>query len=238
MAVLFWSLILLLYLTRSFWQGTLTFMLKIPQTLRHRTSSTCLTQLVFGNMLMARLTLMVILWILSSHAVVITSSSVRILPEFPSDHVYCATLIFPRPPPTRKSVKYRKLCSVDMETFTNDITNLSLKNITGSDLNTLIHTLCCLLNKHASLQSRHIMLRPHAPWYTDELRAAEKDLLKQNTYIPTLFTNKCIKRFAKNIIHTLKLPRLNIWKTKLHIYLTEIFVDFCPRELKIFTGCG
>ena len=102
------------------------------------------------------------------------TANLRILPELPSDHrgVLC-NIDLPRPAPTRKCVIYRKLRSIDMETFSNDITS-SFVNITGSDLDSLYgchnETLSCLLDKHAPLQSRKIILRPNAPWYNDELR--------------------------------------------------------------------
>ena len=107
------------------------------------------------------------------------TANVRILPELPSDHrrVLC-NIDLPRPAPTRKCVTYRKLRSIDMETFSTNITS-SFVNITGSDLDSLIYcynkTLSCLLDKHAPLQSRKIILRPNAPWYNDELRKLKRE---------------------------------------------------------------
>ena len=107
-------------------------------------------------------------------------SKLKILPELPSDHkrVLC-NVDLPRPAPTRKSVTYRKLRNVYIEKFSEDIAISSLSNLEGSDLNIMIdqynEILCSLLNKHASLRSREIILRPHAPWFSDELRELKRD---------------------------------------------------------------
>ena len=67
-------------------------------------------------------------------------SNVKILPELPSDHrrVLCK-IELPRPAPVCKNVTYRKLRKVDMEIFSTEITNSSLKSITGSDLNIIFN---------------------------------------------------------------------------------------------------
>ena len=107
-------------------------------------------------------------------------SKVKILPELPSDHRrVLGNVDLSRPAPTRKSVTYRKLRNVDIEKFSEDIAISSLNNLAGSDLGIMIdqynEILCSLLNKHAPLQSREIILRPRAPWYSDELRELKRE---------------------------------------------------------------
>ena len=47
--------------------------------------------------------------------------------------------------------------------------------------------LCSLLNKHAPLQSREIILRSHAPWYSDELRELKREKRRlERKYVNTV----------------------------------------------------
>ena len=121
-------------------------------------------------------------------------SKLKILPELPSDHkrVLC-NVDLPRPVPTRKSVTYRKLRNVDIEKFSEDIAISSLNNLEGSDLDIMIdqynEILCSLLNKHAPLRSREIILRPHAPWFSDELRELKREKRRlERKYVYTNLT--------------------------------------------------
>ena len=107
-------------------------------------------------------------------------SKLKILPELPSYHkrVLCNGDL-PRPAPTRKSVTFRKLQNVDSEKFSEDIAISLLNNLEGRDLDIMIdqynEILCSLLNKHAPLRSREIILRPYAPWFSDELRELKQE---------------------------------------------------------------
>ena len=121
-------------------------------------------------------------------------SKLKILPELPSDHkrVLC-NVDLPGPAPTRKSVTYRKLRNVDIEKFSEDIAISSLNNLEGSDLDIMIdqynEILCSLLNKHAPLRSREIILRPHAPWFSDELRELKREKRRlERKYVNTNLT--------------------------------------------------
>ena len=49
--------------------------------------------------------------------------------------------------------------------------------------------LCSLLNKHAPLRSREIILRPHAPWFSDELRELKREKRRlERKYVNTNLT--------------------------------------------------
>ena len=120
---------------------------------------------------------------------------VRILPELPSDHrrVICS-IDLPRPAPTRKRLVFRKIRNIDIVAFSNDIANSSLTNgITGNDVDKMAdqynNTLNLILNDHAPEQIRSVVLRPHAPWYTDQLRELKREKRRlERKYVRTNLT--------------------------------------------------
>ena len=88
---------------------------------------------------------------------------------------FSTTLDKPKPP--RKTVKYRKVRGIDIANFCSDIPP-DLCQSPQATVDELVDeyntTLLKLLNKHAPLLSREVTLRPHAPWYSEELREAKR----------------------------------------------------------------
>ena len=80
-----------------------------------------------------------------------------------------------KPAPIRKLVQFRKQKSICCNDFKNDIMSSNLTNcvITNTDADKLVdiynEELSLLLDKHAPLLTKTIVLRPSCPWYTDEL---------------------------------------------------------------------
>lgn len=97
-----------------------------------------------------------------------------------SDHfaVHC-NLALVKPSLERKVISYRKTRSIDFDKFHQDLANSSLLSDSSdhADLDALVgafnDTLSHLVDSHAPLKTRTITIRPHAPWYTDEI-ATEK----------------------------------------------------------------
>ena len=97
-----------------------------------------------------------------------------------SDHfaVHC-NLALVKPSLERKVISYRKTRSIDFDKFRQDLANSSLLSDSSdhADLDALVgafnDTLSHLVDSHAPLKTRTITIRPHFPWYTDEI-AAEK----------------------------------------------------------------
>ena len=89
---------------------------------------------------------------------------------FSNHTVVISHLTAERPKSTAKQVVYRKLKSIDVDRFTDDIGTSSLCQNPPEDLNALINcydsTLSSVLNQHAPLQSRSITIRSRAPWLT------------------------------------------------------------------------
>ena len=79
----------------------------------------------------------------------------------------------------RKVISYRKTRSIDFDKFRQDLANSSLLSDSSdhADLDALVgafnDTLSHLVDSHAPLKTRTITIRPHSPWYTDEI-ATEK----------------------------------------------------------------
>ena len=81
-----------------------------------------------------------------------------------------------KPAAVQTTVSYRKLKAIDIDKFKRDIT--SQIDITGDTMDALVQAyntgLTKLVDLHAPLREKAITLRPHAPWYTDELRGAKR----------------------------------------------------------------
>ena len=72
-----------------------------------------------------------------------------------------------------------KLRDIQLDDFKQDILSSPLVTSPAQDIETLSRqfdtVLSELLDKHAPLQTKCITLRPHAPWYTDELRTVKRE---------------------------------------------------------------
>ena len=91
-----------------------------------------------------------------------------------SDHaaVIC-DLSLQKPQFRKKVVYFRKLRSMDIDSFCKDVSSSSLVNDYSTDLDTLVDqydtVLRSILDKHAPLKQRLVTVRPAAPWYTAEV---------------------------------------------------------------------
>ena len=96
-----------------------------------------------------------------------------------SDHsaVHCK-LRLKKPPLERKEISYRKLHSVNMNSFNDDLKQSNLLTTNPLDLMSLTeryeNTLKETLEKHAPLRRRLITLRPSAPWYHEGIGDAKR----------------------------------------------------------------
>ena len=93
----------------------------------------------------------------------------------PSDHNFIeCKLDLPRPCLTINEIYYRKLRSIDIEAFKADISASLLCKSSWSNSAELAScydsTLASLLDKHAPLQKKTMVVRSKVPWYTTTLR--------------------------------------------------------------------
>ena len=107
-----------------------------------------------------------------------TSSGVHIHDAGLSAHyaVHCV-LPLSKPPREVKTIVCRKLCGIDMESFSNDLQSVlakapvnNLSEITEHYNNALRQ----VLDKHAPEKSKVITIRPAAPWYSEEIAECKK----------------------------------------------------------------
>ena len=84
-----------------------------------------------------------------------------------------------KPPPIKKTVSFRKHKSINIETFREDLKLIALLNpeVSISNLDEYVEllntSLTSLIEKHAPLLTKKIVLRPSNPWYNDELHEAK-----------------------------------------------------------------
>lgn len=100
-------------------------------------------------------------------------------PDFTDHYPVHFRLACEKPTCLRKTITYRKLKSIDVDNFREDITNSSLLTDPVTDLfhavthyNTLLSE---LLDTHAPLITRSVSLRPRAPWFNDTIKEAKVD---------------------------------------------------------------
>ena len=96
-----------------------------------------------------------------------------------SDHLtVLTTLRATKPAITSKERVYRKIKSIDLDTFRNDLAVSELCQETHKELNELVEcynkTLTHVLAKHAPLQRKIIHQRQRVPWYSDQILAAKR----------------------------------------------------------------
>ncbi|KAK3752972.1 hypothetical protein QZH41_005129 [Actinostola sp. cb2023] len=89
----------------------------------------------------------------------------------------------------RKELQFRKLKKINLEAFKDDIAASDLCRLQSSTLEDLVKcyddTLSSILDKHAPLQRKVVVVRPMVPWFSDDLkklksrrRKLEKKMLK------------------------------------------------------------
>ncbi|XP_072018475.1 uncharacterized protein [Amphiura filiformis] len=107
-------------------------------------------------------------------------SNIKVVRDVPPRHyaVKC-DIDISRPRSVKQVVKFRELRKIDILKFQDDIRNSPLSTDPADDLSSLVSnyekTLGDLLNKHAPLKSKSMVLRPNAPWYDENLRSAKQE---------------------------------------------------------------
>jgi exonuclease III len=83
-----------------------------------------------------------------------------------------------KPRATRKTCTFRKTKDIDIMEFKNDIQKSSLLISPADDVNLLVNQynkeLSSILDEHAPLQQKQIVIRPNCPWITNEIKKEKK----------------------------------------------------------------
>ena len=106
-------------------------------------------------------------------------SSLRI-----SDHYFVhGKLSIPRPHLLVEKVKFRKLKQINVEAFKSDLKASDLCTTSWSNLDDMVkcydETLTGLLESHAPLKTKVIVVRPRVPWFSEELKRVKRKRRKQ-----------------------------------------------------------
>nr|XP_054768161.1 uncharacterized protein LOC129275690 [Lytechinus pictus] len=106
-------------------------------------------------------------------------SGIHLLSNLPSDHsAVIATIKTESSGNPRKRITYRKLQSIDICSFRQDILNSLVMSLLSScptaSVNMYNMKLLDLLNKHAPVESKVITIKPKAPWYSEEIKEAKR----------------------------------------------------------------
>ena len=81
-----------------------------------------------------------------------------------------------KPSFSTRTLSYRKIKLVNRDSLNDDLANSEVCKNPLDDLEELLlsynKTLLAVLDKHAPVKTRTIVMRPLVPWYTDEIRQA------------------------------------------------------------------
>ena len=104
---------------------------------------------------------------------------VTIHPAVMSDHnplSFC--LKTKKPEKQRRTITYRKIRDIDSEKFAQDIQGSTLISDPAEDLDDLVNqynsSLGSILDKHAPVRTKQVMLRSNTPWYTEDIQEAKR----------------------------------------------------------------
>ena len=151
-----------------------------------------------------------------------------------SDHaaIMCEFMTV-RPVQKAKYAEYRKLKSIDMQQFAEDIRNSDLCMDPPSDLDMLVdcynRTLSSLLDNHALVLTRHVATRVRPPWFNDVIMQAKRDRRKaeRRWRARRLPENLALFRAKRNYaIHVMNNARLN--------YCKQLIKDNGDDQSKLF----
>ena len=89
-------------------------------------------------------------------------------------------LLIEKPSFKRTKISYRKVRSIDIDAFKEDLSSSDLCNdLLTLELDDLVArynaTLISTLNNHAPLLTKIVTKRPAVPWFTTEVKAAKKE---------------------------------------------------------------
>ena len=131
----------------------------------------------YHNMKLLQLTHLSTLWIYLSRSRLSNVINVHLIQStfFVPDHCFVeCNLSFSCPNSFIKELQYRKMKQLNLQAFKADITDSSLYNDPCSDLDYLAksydYTLSHILEKHALIQKKAVVVRPRIPWFNEEIK--------------------------------------------------------------------
>jgi hypothetical protein len=139
-----------------------------------------------------------------------------------------------KPQPEEKVISYRKLDSIDSEKFKEDLRNSTFVKCPNQSLEGLFEQynvdLASNLNKHAPIRKCKVIVRPNAPWYTDELRGEKRKRRKLERKMRK--NKKSLSHKEKYIDQCKKYNELLIETRR--VYYNDIFKEKEADQKKVF----
>ncbi|XP_064637159.1 uncharacterized protein LOC135493617 [Lineus longissimus] len=124
-----------------------------------------------------------------------------------SDHYAVSfTVNMAKPPLPVKTIRYRKVKSIDIKSFASDVSDGVQGLDLSSDLESLVDSydrlLGSLLDKHAPAKSKLVHVRPNIPWFNDNIilaRKLERKLERKYRRSKLVVDRKVWKSQARNV---------------------------------------
>ena len=93
-------------------------------------------------------------------------------------------------------------------------------------------TLIAVLDKHAPVKTRTIVMRPQVPWYTDEIRQAKRERRKaeRRWRLSKLDSDLAVFKVKRNAVNNL----MNKARQAFH---TKLIEDNSCNQRKLFHAC-
>ena len=139
-----------------------------------------------------------------------------------------------RPTPISKTVSYRRLSCINIDTFKQEISDSEIlrcalqSNYVDTLLDAYTTGLQSLVDKHAPLNTKTVVLRPGCPWFTEDLHDAKhlKRKLERQWHKSNLNVHHEIYRNQCSTVNKL------LKSTKRAHYLEK--TESCGRDQKLF----
>ncbi|XP_053405136.1 uncharacterized protein LOC128558892 [Mercenaria mercenaria] len=139
-----------------------------------------------------------------------------------------------KPAPIRKTVTFRKMGSIDVKAFKNDLNSFTFlgQDDAVTDLDEIVNSfnsnLTLLVDKHAPVKTKTIVLRPTCPWFNEELHDAKhiKRKLERNWRRTKLTIDHQIYREQCGVVNETVLPSGSTSKE-----LAQAFSDFFINKI-------
>ena len=105
-------------------------------------------------------------------------------PMLISDHAPLTFhILAAKPPAVRKAISFRKIRDINLKEFEKDILESDLVTCPSDDINELVkqynRTLTSLMEKHAPIIRKDILVRQNTKWFTEEIKMAKQKRRQQ-----------------------------------------------------------
>ena len=151
-----------------------------------------------------------------------------------SDHMFvCYRVNMPRPPLETRTISYRKLKQIDNSAFSTDLKDITNTLLKITYINQLVgdynRELRQLVDRHAPIKSKTIVVRPLVEWFDDELKSLKSQRRKA----------ELIWRWDKNhetllSFHRARNTYVNALNTKRTDHLSHLILEAKGDSKKLF----